>query len=67
MRQPCLAYPVMQIYAVNFYGMKVQWYQNAIIYALDVETFMDGNGEGKGDYQGLVSRLDYLSGRVFKV
>jgi maltose alpha-D-glucosyltransferase / alpha-amylase len=38
------------------------WYRNAIIYALDVETFMDSDGDGIGDFQGLIDRLDYLSG-----
>ena len=38
------------------------WYKNAIIYCLSVETFMDGNGDGVGDFQGLVQRLDYLQG-----
>ena len=36
------------------------WYKNAIIYCLDVETFMDGNGDGTGDFAGLIARLDYL-------
>jgi maltose alpha-D-glucosyltransferase/alpha-amylase len=38
------------------------WYKNAIIYCLDVKTFMDGNGDGIGDFTGLRERLDYLSG-----
>jgi maltose alpha-D-glucosyltransferase/alpha-amylase len=36
------------------------WYKNAIIYSLDLETFMDGNGDGCGDFEGLNARLDYL-------
>jgi maltose alpha-D-glucosyltransferase/alpha-amylase len=38
------------------------WYKNAVVYCLDVETFMDGNGDGVGDFQGLERRLDYLAG-----
>lgn len=38
------------------------WYNNALIYALNVEVYMDGNGDGIGDFEGLVSKLDYLSG-----
>ena len=38
------------------------WYKNAIFYCLDVETFMDGNGDGVGDFIGLRRRLDYLAG-----
>jgi maltose alpha-D-glucosyltransferase/alpha-amylase len=36
------------------------WYKNAIIYSLDLETFMDGDGDGCGDFGGLMQRLDYL-------
>lgn len=36
------------------------WYKNSVIYSLDVETFMDGNGDGVGDFLGLIRRLDYL-------
>lgn len=36
------------------------WYKNAIIYSLDLDTFMDGNGDGIGDLPGLIDRLDYL-------
>jgi maltose alpha-D-glucosyltransferase/alpha-amylase len=38
------------------------WYKNAVIYNLDVETFMDANGDGIGDFEGLSRCLDYLSG-----
>jgi maltose alpha-D-glucosyltransferase / alpha-amylase len=38
------------------------WYKHAVIYSLNVETFMDGNGDGIGDFPGLTRRLDYLHG-----
>src|SRR6185436_8454223 len=38
------------------------WYKNAVIYNLDVGTFMDANGDGIGDFEGLMRRLDYLAG-----
>jgi len=38
------------------------WYKNAVIYNLHVGTFMDSNGDGVGDFEGLSRRLDYLSG-----
>ena len=38
------------------------WYKNAVVYCLDVETFMDGNDDGVGDFRGLRRRLDYLAG-----
>ncbi|MBF2005658.1 MAG: alpha-amylase family protein [Chlorogloeopsis fritschii C42_A2020_084] len=42
--------------------MEHVWYKNAIIYSLDVETFVDSNGDGVGDFPGLTNRLDYLAG-----
>jgi maltose alpha-D-glucosyltransferase / alpha-amylase len=38
------------------------WYKNAIIYCLSVGSFMDANGDGVGDFSGLMRRLDYLHG-----
>ena len=36
------------------------WYKNSVIYALSVDSFMDGNGDGCGDFEGLIRRVDYL-------
>jgi maltose alpha-D-glucosyltransferase / alpha-amylase len=41
--------------------MAERWYQKAVVYCLDVETFQDSDGDGVGDLPGLVSRLDYLA------
>lgn len=38
------------------------WYKHAIFYCLNVGTFMDANGDGVGDFEGLMRRLDYLAG-----
>lgn len=38
------------------------WYKNAVIYCLSVGSFMDANGDGIGDFEGLERRLDYLLG-----
>ncbi|HVT99697.1 MAG TPA: alpha-amylase family glycosyl hydrolase, partial [Acidobacteriaceae bacterium] len=38
------------------------WYKNAIFYCLSVATYMDANGDGVGDFPGLLRRLDYLQG-----
>jgi trehalose synthase len=38
------------------------WWKNAVIYCLDVETFLDADGDGCGDLRGLCDRLDYLAG-----
>jgi maltose alpha-D-glucosyltransferase / alpha-amylase len=43
-------------------GISDRWYENAIIYCLDVDTFQDGDDDGVGDFAGLTKRLDYLAG-----
>ena len=42
--------------------IKDLWYKNAIIYSVQVGTYMDSNGDGIGDFEGLSRRLDYLHG-----
>jgi maltose alpha-D-glucosyltransferase/alpha-amylase len=37
------------------------WYEEAVIYSIDVEKFADGNGDGIGDFIGLTEKLTYLS------
>jgi maltose alpha-D-glucosyltransferase / alpha-amylase len=41
--------------------MQDLWYKNTVIYSLNVGTFMDADGDGVGDFAGLLSRLDHLS------
>ena len=36
------------------------WYKDAIIYELHVKTFRDSDGDGIGDFRGLIEKLDYL-------
>jgi maltose alpha-D-glucosyltransferase / alpha-amylase len=36
------------------------WYKDAIIYELHVKTFADSDGDGIGDFRGLIQKLDYL-------
>ena len=36
------------------------WFKDAIIYELHVKTFHDLNGDGMGDFRGLMEKLDYL-------
>ena len=40
--------------------MKRQWWQDAIIYQIYLRSFKDSNSDGIGDFQGLISKLDYL-------
>jgi trehalose synthase len=37
------------------------WWKTAVVYCLDIETFLDWNGDGVGDMQGLAHRIDYLA------
>jgi len=37
-----------------------QWYQKTVIYELHVRSFADGDGDGIGDFKGLIGKLDYL-------
>src|SRR5438270_3546507 len=36
------------------------WFKNSIIYNLDVKVFKDSDGDGIGDFKGLVQKLGYL-------
>ncbi len=36
------------------------WYKDAVIYEVHVRAFRDSDGDGIGDFRGLVERLDYL-------
>ena len=38
------------------------WYKNAVIYCLSVASYIDANGDGIGDFQGLMRRSDYQQG-----
>ena len=38
-----------------------RWYQRAVFYEVSVRSFYDANGDGTGDLQGLIEKLDYLS------
>lgn len=37
------------------------WYKNAIFYAIDVSVFADSDGDGIGDFRGLIDHLDHLA------
>src|ERR687890_2529641 len=38
------------------------WRKNAVVYCLDVETYKDSDGDGVGDFRGLIDEIDYLAG-----
>jgi trehalose synthase len=37
------------------------WWKNAVVYCLDVETFHDSDGDGCGDFPGLIERVDHAA------
>lgn len=39
---------------------QADWYKDAVIYQLHIKAFMDSNGDGIGDFAGLMQRLDYV-------
>jgi maltose alpha-D-glucosyltransferase/alpha-amylase len=41
-------------------GPDPHWYKDAVIYQVHVRAFADSNGDGIGDFGGLIERLDYL-------
>jgi maltose alpha-D-glucosyltransferase / alpha-amylase len=36
------------------------WYTDAIVYELHIRAFEDSNGDGIGDFPGLIQRLDHI-------
>jgi maltose alpha-D-glucosyltransferase/alpha-amylase len=39
---------------------KNPWYMNAMFYEVHIRAYCDSTGDGKGDIQGLISKLDYI-------
>lgn len=39
---------------------KLHWYKDAVIYEVHIKAFRDANGDGVGDFRGLLEKLDYL-------
>src|SRR5438034_5253342 len=36
------------------------WFKRAVFYEIHIRGFFDGNGDGSGDFRGLIEKLDYL-------
>lgn len=41
-------------------NLETKWWKEAVIYQIYPRSFMDSNGDGIGDLQGIISKLDYL-------
>ncbi|MCS6994681.1 MAG: alpha-amylase family glycosyl hydrolase [Anaerolineales bacterium] len=41
-------------------GQSLPWWREAIFYEIFVRSFQDSDGNGIGDFQGIIQRLDYL-------
>lgn len=39
---------------------KIKWWKNAVVYQIYPKSFQDSNGDGIGDLQGIIQRLDYI-------
>ena len=42
-------------------GLTPQWWNDCVFYVMLVRSFYDANGDGNGDLQGLIDKLDYLN------
>lgn len=40
--------------------MNKRWWKELVVYQIYPKSFMDSNGDGIGDIQGIISKLDYL-------
>ena len=38
-----------------------KWLNNAVIYEIYPQSFCDTNGDGIGDLQGIIAKLDYIA------
>jgi glycosidase len=41
-------------------GLENRWWHEAIVYEIWPRSFMDADGDGNGDFNGITARLDYL-------
>jgi glycosidase len=60
--RPAPVPPVTTVRAPSSAGRELPgWAPGAVFYEVFVRSFQDSNGDGKGDLDGLIARLDYLN------
>lgn len=42
--------------------MSAKWLKNAVFYEIYPQSFLDTNGDGIGDFEGIINKLDYIKG-----
>ena len=47
--------------ATQVLNSEPEWFRTAVFYEVLVRSFRDSNGDGVGDFQGLIEKLDYLA------
>jgi maltose alpha-D-glucosyltransferase/alpha-amylase len=47
--------------AIPAVGQAADWYKDAVIYQIHVKAFQDSDGDGMGDFAGLMQRLDHVA------
>jgi oligo-1,6-glucosidase len=55
----CFMNGLLRIWGVECW-MNQAWWKQSVVYQIYPRSFMDSNGDGIGDLQGIISKLDYL-------
>lgn len=53
--------PTVTIPRMTHHSNAADWWRQAAVYQIYPRSFADGNGDGIGDLQGIISRVDYLA------
>ena len=56
-----VATPIAPQTAVEPFALEAGWWDNAVCYEVFVRSFYDSNGDGMGDINGLIEKLDYIN------
>ena len=52
--------PILPQHPADAASPSLDWYKDAVIYQTHIKAFFDGNGDGIGDFDGLIAKLDYI-------